>query len=153
MRSANRSLLAHPVAVIAVVVLVINDHVLKQAMPGLLTGKLSDVAGLVFFPLLLAEALVAVSRLAPRHAVRRSMHLVLASATATGIAFALVKTTTVGGIVFSWTWGAAQWVAMLGPLSGAPIRPVATVPDTMDLLALPALLGAAWIAGRWTGPV
>ena len=48
-------LLLHPIAVLAVAVLVINDHVLKGLAPGLLTGKLSDLAGLLFFPLLLAS--------------------------------------------------------------------------------------------------
>ncbi len=38
----------------AVVLLVVNDHVLKQAglLPGWLTGKLSDLAGLVVAPVL-----------------------------------------------------------------------------------------------------
>ena len=40
----------HPVALAAIAVLVVNDHVLKSAYPGWLTGKLSDIAGLVFFP-------------------------------------------------------------------------------------------------------
>ena len=46
LRTALRAL-AHPGSVLALVVLVLNDHVLKQAWPGLVTGKLSDVAGLV----------------------------------------------------------------------------------------------------------
>ena len=44
----------HPVALIAVVVLVVNDWVLKpSSVPAWLTGKLSDVSGLVFAPLVL----------------------------------------------------------------------------------------------------
>ena len=42
--------LGHPVTVLALVVLVLNDHVLKAAQPGWLTGKLSDVVGLVLAP-------------------------------------------------------------------------------------------------------
>lgn len=42
--------LLHPVLLIAIGTLVINDHLLKQSWPSLLTGKLSDVAGLSFFP-------------------------------------------------------------------------------------------------------
>ena len=34
-----------------------NDHVLKHACPGVVTGKLSDFAGLFFFPLFLADVL------------------------------------------------------------------------------------------------
>ena len=52
--------LASPVFVLALVVLVLNDHVFKQAWPGLVTGKLSDFAGLVVAPLLLAVPLAAI---------------------------------------------------------------------------------------------
>ena len=41
---------AHPLTVGATAVLLLNDHVFKQAWPGLVTGKLSDVAGLVVAP-------------------------------------------------------------------------------------------------------
>ena len=49
--------LAHPLAVGSLVLLALNDHVLKQAWPGWVTGKLSDLAGLVVAPLVLAVAL------------------------------------------------------------------------------------------------
>ena len=48
-----RDPLIHPATIAAMAVLGINDHWAKAAHPGLLTGKLSDFAGLVFFPLLL----------------------------------------------------------------------------------------------------
>lgn len=49
----------HPVPLLALAALAVNDHVLKGAgvLPGWLTGKLSDFAGLLFFPLLLTAAL------------------------------------------------------------------------------------------------
>ena len=47
---ASRAL-ATPIAIFAIALLVVNDHVLKLACPGLVTGKLSDFAGLMFFPL------------------------------------------------------------------------------------------------------
>lgn len=37
----------------AAALMAINDHVLKAVFPGFITGKLSDVLGLFFFPLLL----------------------------------------------------------------------------------------------------
>ena len=37
--------LADPRFIVAVAVLAVNDHVLKDRFPGLITGKLSDVAG------------------------------------------------------------------------------------------------------------
>ncbi len=42
--------LSHPVTVVAALVLLLNDHLLKHAWPGPVTGKLSDVAGLVVAP-------------------------------------------------------------------------------------------------------
>src|SRR5690606_18791254 len=47
-----------PVTVASVIVLLLNDHVLKQAWPGFVTGKLSDVAGLVVAPPLAALLLL-----------------------------------------------------------------------------------------------
>lgn len=58
--------LTHPVVVLAIVTLLVNDHVLKGNAPGWLTGKLSDFAGLLFFPFL-ATAFAAVLHL-PRPA-------------------------------------------------------------------------------------
>jgi hypothetical protein len=45
--------LSHPYSVAAAVTLAVNDHILKGLAPGWLTGKLSDFAGLFFFPYLL----------------------------------------------------------------------------------------------------
>ena len=42
----------HPVALAALIALVVNDHVGKPCYPGWVTGKLSDAAGLIVFPLL-----------------------------------------------------------------------------------------------------
>lgn len=49
--------LCHPVTVAGVLLLLINDHLLKPAFPGVVTGKLSDVAGLVMAPALVAVLL------------------------------------------------------------------------------------------------
>lgn len=46
--------LLHPISVLALVVWVLNDHWWKGAHGNALTGKLSDLAGLVVFPLLVA---------------------------------------------------------------------------------------------------
>ncbi len=42
--------LLHPATIAATVLLIANDHLLKRAWPGPVTGKLSDVAGLVLAP-------------------------------------------------------------------------------------------------------
>jgi hypothetical protein len=78
---------AHPLTVGATAVLLLNDHVLKQAWPGLVTGKLSDVAGLVVAPpvLGLLFGLFLAGRLAAAAAVL-----------STGAGFSLVKLTAAG---------------------------------------------------------
>lgn len=119
--STSLHALAHPGSVLALVVLVLNDHLLKQAWPGWVTGKLSDVAGLVVFPLLLAVPLTALR-------VRRSLPVALVVA---GGGFVFCKTSA---------WGAA-WTSSLWSIFGTPTMMRA---DVTDLLALPAL----WIAWR-----
>lgn len=49
--------LAHPVALGALVLWIVNDHWWKHHFANAVTGKLSDVAGLILFPLLVAAAL------------------------------------------------------------------------------------------------
>lgn len=49
--------LSHPLTLGSLAVLLLNDHWLKQAAPSALTGKLSDFAGLFFFPFLLSAML------------------------------------------------------------------------------------------------
>ncbi len=103
---------------LALVVLVVNDHLLKYTWPGFVTGKLSDVAGLVLLPPLLG---LVVGRPLPAIAI-------------TGIGFTLVKASEGGAWLASEAWSLA-W----GP---SLIRA-----DLTDLLALPALY-AAWHAAR-----
>lgn len=60
----DRVALTHPIFWGALVVLVVNDHWLKgsELLPGWLTGKLSDFAGLVAAPILLSALLSAATR-------------------------------------------------------------------------------------------
>src|SRR5438093_11910351 len=59
--SGTLGVLASPSAVAAVTVLLLNDHVLKQAWPSPITGKLSDFAGLYFAPWVLISLALAVT--------------------------------------------------------------------------------------------
>lgn len=106
--------LLHPVALIALGTLIVNDRFLKAAWPSWWTGKLSDVAGMMFFPLLLA-AVVGHRR---------------ACIGATMIAFALIKL---------WPPATALCEHVLGVLNGGA---VVIVRDPTDLLALPFALWA-----------
>lgn len=125
--------LLHPVPLVAIVVLLVNDHVLKAAYPGFVTGKLSDVAGLVFFPLLL----VAIAELfgAPRRPA------VIVAVASTGLVFALVQIWAPATQLYRYGLGALQWpfrALVAGKMIG--VVPVHAFADPTDLVALPALL-------------
>jgi hypothetical protein len=53
MKPSGQSLLLHPFFIVSILLLLINDFYLKYAYHNLLTGKLSDVAGLAAFALFL----------------------------------------------------------------------------------------------------
>src|SRR5687767_6208628 len=46
--------LQHPLSLVSIVLLLFNDHVFKIISPSWITGKLSDFAGLFFFPFIIA---------------------------------------------------------------------------------------------------
>ena len=128
----------------AIALLLLNDHLLKQAFPGWVTGKLSDLAGLVFFPLFL-QGLWELLRHAP------SRRALLVCVVATGAVFTLVKTTALGLDAYRFGLAALQWpflaLRSLVSLRAVPaLVPVQAVRDPTDLLALPALW-AAWAVG------
>jgi len=47
--------LQHPLSLLSIALLLLNDHVFKVVSPSWLTGKLSDFAGLFFFPFIVAS--------------------------------------------------------------------------------------------------
>lgn len=125
-----------PLPLGAVGLLALNDHLLKGSafVPTWLAGKLSDVAGLYFFPLLLAavaEALVA--SLAPERARRWRDPIAILAVASTTFVFGALKV--------------SPWLC-------AHIAPwLSVVPDPTDLLALPMTAFAWWslrraVAGR-----
>ena len=132
--------LLDPVALGAVALLVLNDHVLKGALPGWLTGKLSDLAGLAFSPLLLT-AVVGCALAGARRLGRRDLD---PSLSLRRLAFAIVLIG--GGFVAVELWPPATrlYLASLDELG----LPSTATRDPTDLLALPALAVAAWIGLR-----
>jgi hypothetical protein len=128
-----RELVLHPIAMAAIALLLVNDHWLKQAHPSLLTGKLSDVAGLTFFPLLV---LIILDRVWP---ARRAL-TVRAAASFTALAFALVKVVPAVTALYRHGLGFVQ-----SPWSPSPVE---AVTDPTDLIALPCVLLAIAIAYR-----
>jgi len=116
------SALTHPAALSAIALLLLNDHVFKHDFPSMLTGKISDFAGLLFFPLLLS-ALIGLLEHRPRRAAVWGFAL-------TGLVFAALK---LYPPVASWA------SAALGRLLGANVW---ITPDPTDLSALIMLLPA-----------
>lgn len=126
MRPEPGGALLHPLPLAAVGLLVLNDHVLKQLTPGVVTGKLSDLAGLAFFPLFLLS-------LCELAGVRRSRPALLACMAATALVFALVKTQP---------WALLAYQNGLGLFHGGPVQAVL---DPTDLFCLPAVLAGLWL--------
>lgn len=80
--------LQHPLSLLSIALLLLNDHLLKVFFPSWLTGKLSDFAGLFFFSFIIAAGLsILLSKLntQPRLIGQISFSLV-------GIWFLLLKT-------------------------------------------------------------
>jgi hypothetical protein len=113
----------------AILVTAANDHLLKGSglLPGWLTGKLSDFAGLFFFPLLMAAVLRA------KTAAARTSVVV-----ATGALFAAFKLSPL----------ACAWIA---PIAG--VTPDATDLCALPMLAGAWWWMAGWRPSpRWNGP-
>lgn len=143
---ATRALTA-PVTVLAIAVLVVNDHVLKARAPGLVTGKLSDLAGMVFFPLLLAAA-------AEMLGIRRGRAAVIAAAIATGAVFAAIKLWAPAGDAYRVGLAALQWpfrvlAAAVTDTAIPGLGRARLTADPTDLVVLPALIAPVWLASRW----
>jgi len=141
----------HPVVLVALALLILNDQLLKAAWPGVVTGKLSDVAGLVVAPLALQAAWEVGQWIAGRW--RGPTRSVLAAAIiAVGLGFAAVQLWDQASNAYEWAMGAAQWPfrALAASLTGGPasgVDPVVATADAEDLLALPAL-AITWLVGR-----
>lgn len=130
---------------IALGLLVWNDRWGKDLYPGLITGKLSDAAGLLFFPLLCQG-------IAERAGLCRAgdRRWLVGSAAATGLVFAAIKLDPAAADLYRVGLGLIQCLPRR--LAGAGCAPVAMQMDATDLWALPALIAAVWIGwGRGGG--
>ena len=144
--------LLHPAAIAALGLLLLNDHYLKSAVGGPVTGKLSDFAGVAFFPLLLLGTWeLAQAGLGRWMGPGARAHVV--AVLATGLGFALVKSSPGAAASFGWLLGTAQWLlgSPLRLLGGEPLEPVnqaVVLVDPTDLVALVALGIPLAIAGN-----
>ena len=78
--------LAHPVTIAAVVLMLVNDHVLKHTVPSWWTGKLSDLAWMVFSPLL---ATLVLALLFPTQSPQRQRQIAAVASVSAVVAYAL----------------------------------------------------------------
>jgi hypothetical protein len=117
----ERALLT-PIWIAALVVLIVNDHLLKGSglLPHVVTGKLSDFAGLIVAPVLLASVLQV-----------RDRSRLLACHVAVGIVFAGIQL---------WVPFADRWSVLMGLVG----HPWTITSDPTDLIALP-MLAVAWV--------
>lgn len=150
-RAVAGDLLLHPLALTALALWALNDHVLKHELPGVITGKLSDVASLAFFPLLpIAAREIVLARTGS--VVMPSRAWALTWIVLTGMVMATINTLDVAADGYRVGLAVAQWpfrALMAGAL--VPLRPVALWMDPMDLLTLPALvipLALSWPRGQ-----
>ncbi|KXK57180.1 MAG: hypothetical protein IPM61_03030 [Chlorobi bacterium] len=118
--------LIHPASLAAIILLILNDHLLKGAFPGWVTGKLSDFAGIFFFPFLLALLVGAIWK----RSNPRTVGVIVFAATTTW--FFAAKATPFGHQL------AGQFA------SGVIGASVSITLDPTDLLALLALF-PAWL--------
>ncbi|MDY0002292.1 MAG: hypothetical protein RBU30_13435 [Polyangia bacterium] len=127
---------AHPLPLLGLLVLGLNDHVLKGSglLPGWMTGKLSDFAGLFWFPLFVTALLDTLLFLAfrlsggrtPDYSLSRTK--VLASLAFTAILFVPLK--------LSDAWGSLYIRAMHALDVLGLFERFAVVRDPTDLVAL-----------------
>jgi len=146
-------LLLHPVAVAALVVVIVNDRVLKVRYPSEVSGKLSDFAGLVFFPLFLVAAIEGARWLYRRSSWPLTSRAVVVAVVVVGAAMVAIKTSQPAGDVYRTVMGAVLYpvnaAASVARGDGLPsLGRVGLVPDRTDLFALPFLLVPVWVAHR-----
>jgi hypothetical protein len=130
-------LLAQPFSLAAILILLLNDHLLRQLYPSWLSGKLGDFAWLFFFPFALAALLAWV---VPGRLPRQVQITGLLAFGLTGSVFALAKT-------LPFFHSAVVQIASL-----AFGFQVGWVRDPSDLIALSALAAGWLLWQRGTAP-
>jgi hypothetical protein len=142
--------LLHPIALLALALLLANDHLLKARYPGFVTGKLSDLAGLIVAPLVLVAT---TDFLAPASLLRRRDYARVSAwlcALVVAGAFAATKTwapaTRAYEAMYELARAPLRWLVACA-LSRAPYgERIVLARDPTDLFALPMAVVAALIA-------
>ena len=151
MRRRPRDFLLSPELLAGVAVLALNDRILKRAFPGLVTGKLSDAAGLLFLPLFIAALVSLLEPAIPSISSRTRIRVFSAITAAVGLTFIFMKTTATGAETYRFTNSMIEWpfLAAKSLISGESPwwwPETSIVRDPTDLFVLPVLL-LSWAAG------
>lgn len=117
--------LVHPITLAAIILLLLNDHYLKQNHPSGWTGKLSDIAGLIFAPIICTAVLAC---LIPPSNHLQEKFVAIVAFTLTGSIFALSNLLPIANRLTEQVWAF---------FAGANVQ---MWQDSSDLLTLPALL-------------
>lgn len=145
---ADVGYLKHPMTISMLALWAVNDHILKAQFGNVWTGKLSDVAGLVVFPLFLLglyETLVTIAQ---------SKRVLMVCLLATGLFFVGLNTSQVISDLVCQLLGTLQWPfkLLLSAIEGRQLPsmvPTTATPDLTDLYTLPALW-LSWSLGAKT---
>lgn len=135
-------------------VLLLNDHVLKRLVPSVMTGKLSDAAGVFLLPILALAGIELLLAAMHRPWMTTRKRLVIAVAV-TGFGFAAVKGVPAVTTAYAYALGCLRWPieAVASLVDGRhpdAVLPVSVLTDWTDILVLP-VLGFTWLCGRrWT---
>lgn len=142
---AAGDLLLHPLSLLSLAGLLLNDHVFKAAAVGtafdVVTGKVSDFCGVCFLPLLLVSGLELAQALFKRYR-GPDVRVAVVAAVSVAVFFALMKTLPFFGDVYAQALGALQWpfYAAVAVVKGdvvPAVRAVRHVVDASDVVAVP----------------
>jgi hypothetical protein len=139
------------IPLLSVGVLVLNDHGLKFWFPSVLTGKISDFAGLIFFPLLLrsfGELFAHASGSRRLQAAAVSLRVTGVCCVVTAAVFVLVKTWYPASEAYRDGLGAIRSALRSLFDAGASFRRASLTADWTDLIALPSTYLSYWCAER-----
>lgn len=140
--------LLRPTVLAAIAICAVNDHLLKTWLPSWWTGKLSDVAGLIFFPVLLQALVELGEAITGRWRGPRRLTLCVC-VVITATVFAAINVSA--GAAAAYVGLASEARSAIAALWGGGPVVVKVTSDAGDLLALPALLVALVIGWRRTG--
>lgn len=144
------------VFLIALGALLINDFIVKRFAPGVVSGKLSDVAGPIVAALILVAAAEVLAHWIWRDRWARPWWFIGFSCLVVAI-FAVVKLTTLGANTYAAATTAilsvVQWgVSPFGIAISTDVPVV--VRDFLDVVvALVAIPLTFWVGWRWRGPI